>query len=275
MITAAQLAEFEQQGYLVIPDYFNVDPLRSRASMLLKDLDIPSNLTIFNTGSKQVSDRYFLDSGDKIRCFFEEKACSDNKLLVAKDLAVNKIGHCLHELDPVFAAFSKQTSIKEMAKVLGFSNPLMIQSMLIFKQPRLGGPVDAHVDSSFLYTQPLSATGFWFALEDCTLQNGCLWFAPGSHKHFELPSRFVRNGDSSTKLISLNAAAPLDEQYVAVPVKAGSLVLIHGSVYHKSGPNLSEKSRWIYTFHLIEGDYEYPSDNWLQPTNEIPFTKLY
>lgn len=39
-----------------------------------------------------------------------------------------------------------------------------------------------HQDSTFLYTEPLSATGFWFALEDCTNENGCLWFVPGSHK---------------------------------------------------------------------------------------------
>lgn len=42
--------------------------------------------------------------------------------------------------------------------------------------------VPSHQDSSFLYTEPLSAVGFWFALEDCTAENGCLSFIPGSHK---------------------------------------------------------------------------------------------
>lgn len=54
----------------------------------------------------------------------------------------------------------------------------------------------------------------------------------------------------------------------------GSLVLIDGMVYHKSGANNSDNSRWIYTFHCIEGQAEYPGDNWLQPTEEVPFTDL-
>ncbi len=53
--------------------------------------------------------------------------------------------------------------------------------------------------------------------------------------------------------------------------KAGTLVLIHGSVLHKSEKNLSEKSRFIYTFHMIEGDKAratYDERNWLQPSEE-------
>jgi phytanoyl-CoA hydroxylase len=42
--------------------------------------------------------------------------------------------------------------------------------------------VRPHQDSSFLYTDPVSAVGFWFALEDCNQDNGCMWFVPGSHR---------------------------------------------------------------------------------------------
>jgi ectoine hydroxylase-related dioxygenase (phytanoyl-CoA dioxygenase family) len=34
----------------------------------------------------------------------------------------------------------------------------------------------------FLYTDPISVNGFWFAIEDATLENGCLWAAPGGHQ---------------------------------------------------------------------------------------------
>src|SRR3546814_19129036 len=54
--------------------------------------------------------------------------------------------------------------------------------MYIFKQPHIGGEVGWHQDSTFLYTDPLSAVGLWFALEDATLENGCLWALPGAHK---------------------------------------------------------------------------------------------
>lgn len=67
-----------------------------------------------------------------------------------------------------------------------------------------------------------------------------------------------------------------DEDYIPGEVKAGSLVLIHGNILHKSEKNLSQKGRIIYTFHIIEGGVERPYDekNWLQPPAE-GFTKLY
>jgi ectoine hydroxylase-related dioxygenase (phytanoyl-CoA dioxygenase family) len=42
----------------------------------------------------------------------------------------------------------------------------------------------------------------------------------------------------------------------------GSLVVIHGSVVHRSDANLSDHSRWAYTFHLVEGKAKYSAKNW-------------
>ncbi len=68
---------------------------------------------------------------------------------------------------------------------------------------------------------------------------------------------------------------PKEEEYVPAPVKSGSLVLLHGQTYHKSSKNVSSKSRFIYTFHIIEGEHPYPKDNWLQASPELPFMNLY
>jgi len=65
----------------------------------------------------------------------------------------------------------------------------------------------------------------------------------------------------------------VDEKFVLGEVKAGSLVLIHGNILHKSERNLSPRSRFIYTFHVIEGENEYDEKNWLQPT-EKGFSRL-
>lgn len=66
-----------------------------------------------------------------------------------------------------------------------------------------------------------------------------------------------------------------DAAYVLGEVKAGTLVLIHGNLLHKSERNTSPKSRIIYTFHVIEGDGNvYDGRNWLQPPAE-GFTRLY
>jgi len=65
-----------------------------------------------------------------------------------------------------------------------------------------------------------------------------------------------------------------EEEYTIGEVNAGTLVLIHGNLLHKSEKNTSEKSRNIYTFHVIEGEEVYDQRNWLQPP-EDGFSRLY
>ena len=69
-----------------------------------------------------------------------------------------------------------------LARDLGFDEPLVLQSMYIFKPPHIGGEVLCHQDSTYIYTEPESCVGFWFALEDATIENGCMRFIPGAHK---------------------------------------------------------------------------------------------
>ena len=165
--------------------------------------------------------------------------------------------------------------------------------MIICKQPEIGGRVPPHQDSTFLYTDPPSAVGFWYALEDCTVENGCLSFAAGSHKRAPIRNRFVRlqqedsNGGqiapAGTGFIETDGAQwprglvedgeVKKEVYELTEVKAGTLVIIHGNVLHKSEKNTSHKGRMIYTFHVIDGQNEYDEKNWLQPPQN-GFTKL-
>lgn len=61
-----------------------------------------------------------------------------------------------------------------------------------------------------------------------------------------------------------------------VPVKKGSLVLIHGQVVHKSENNMSDNPRPAYTFHVVdEHGTTWAEDNWLQPSERLPFPLLY
>ena len=143
-----------------------------------------------------------------------------------------------------------------------------------------------HQDSTFLYTDPPSAVGFWIALEDATVENGCLSFAKGSHRRAPVRSRFVKGEKGGTEFVDVEGARfppgtdveeeniGKEEEYTLGEVKAGTLVLIHGNLLHKSEKNLSEKSRFIYTFHCIEGENEYDKKNWLQPPQK-GFTRLY
>ncbi|KAG8836146.1 hypothetical protein FRC20_007122 [Serendipita sp. 405] len=305
ILSEEQIHRFHQQGYLVIPNFLSdgeVHGMITRTKQLLEEFDLEGHpMTKFSTGEddqdktkKHVGDEYFLTSGDKIRYFLEEDAVGpDGKLNRSKERAVNKIGHALHELDPVFRDVTlNNPRLKAIAKDLHFhSNPLVLQSMVICKQPEIGGKVPEHNDSTFLYTSPPSALGFWFALEACTELNGALSFLPGSHLNTDITKRFVRMPEGGTDFepivniekpldlreSSREDALPIASDYKLETCEAGSLVLIHGSVIHKSERNTSNLTRYAYTFHMIEGQplATYDKKNWLQPTDEMPFTPLF
>lgn len=246
-------------------------------------------MTKFSTGQKSahVGDDYFLTSHDKVRFFFEEDAFTEEGILSKpKEKAINKIGHYLHGLSPPFKAATLNKENAAIARSLGYKDPRCLQSMIICKQPEIGGAVPAHQDSTFLFTEKPSAVGFWYALEDATVRNGCLSFAAGSHKRAPVKSRFVRQEEGGTGFMDNKGSQfpagleteedkeEQEEEYTIGEVKAGTLVLIHGNLLHKSEKNTSEKSRNIYTFHVIEGEEVYDERNWLQPPKE-GFSRLY
>ncbi|HEX2269578.1 MAG TPA: phytanoyl-CoA dioxygenase family protein [Pyrinomonadaceae bacterium] len=275
MLTNEQIKEYKTDGFLILQDFVKpreCDALRKRVDELVQEFDPAGVVSIFSTREQnRIADDYFMSSGDKIRFFFEENAfLGDGTLKQSKARSINKIGHALHDLDPVFNRFSRTEKIRRLADALGFTNPHLIQSMYIFKQPNIGGEVHCHQDSTFLYTEPTDIVGLWFALEDATIENGCLWAIPGGHKR-GLKSRWVRSPEGPMRFQIYDAEPWPENLLVPLEVKKGSLILLHGLLPHRSFENRSPRSRHAYTLHLAHAGANYAADNWLQRSADLPF----
>jgi len=273
---------YHRDGYLVIPDFASAaacTELREAAEAIVDEFVPSAQRTVFTTDEQvRVSNDEFLASGSGIWCFFEQGAFDgDGRLTTSKALGINKIGHAMHDLHPVFRRFSYTADLAAVATDIGMVDPLALQSMYIFKQPHIGGEVSCHQDATFLYTDPITVTGFWFAIEDATLDNGCLWAAPGGHRT-SLRTLFKRAGApaSGTKFDVLDSTAlprPPDD-LVPLEVPAGTMVVLHGLLPHWSDVNRSPRSRHAYSLHCIDAAADYPSSNWLQRPPDRPLNRL-
>ena len=274
MLSAAQKAAYLTDGYLVLPGFRSaaqIAAVQHRAREIVDAFEPGDRTGVFSSvAPERLADQALIESADQVHCFFEEEAFDgEGRLRVPKALSINKIGHALHDRDAVFDTFSRGADLAALATDLGLLQPQIWQSMVIFKQPGIGGEVRWHQDASFFVTEPMSVTTFWFALEDATLANGCLWAQPGGQRT-PLRERFVRDGDR-LRMDKLDAT-PWPDEHSAVPleVAAGSLVVFGGLLPHYSAPNRSPRSRMAYTLHVTDGRCEYAASNWLRRGPDLP-----
>ena len=273
-LTAEMVTAYRRAGVLVLQNFVSIEAceaLRHQANKLVAGFDPAEVRSVFSTTRQtQLDDSYFIESGDKIHFFLEDDAFDESgELRQAKEHSLNKMGHAMHDLDPVFDEFSRTPELAEAARRIGFAEPLVLQSMYIFKPPSIGGEVVCHQDSTYIYTEPDSCVGFWFALEDATLANGCMQFIPGEHRS-PLRARNFRKADGSLSEEILDDTPWPEDERVAAEVPAGTLVIFTGKTPHLSAANTSNKSRHAYTLHVIDRNSHYPANNWLQRSAHLP-----
>lgn len=285
-LTPEQKSFYQENGYLIIPNIITdnqISLLKTQIAQILKNTPPEQIQSVFATGTdqKKINDKYFLSSADDIKVFMENQKFdlvsflmkqnfkNEDNVTINLNLNVNKIGHALHKLDPVFSEFTHNNVFKQISHDIGVDDPVIPQSMYIFKSPGAGGIVEPHQDSTFLYTEPLSCHAFWIPLSDVNADNGCLWCIPGSHTN-PLVYRFKLDLANKSTYFEpsinddLTKDIWLEKDYVPIVASKGSLVLLHGSIVHKSGVNNSTIPRNVYTFHIVDANAKWDNHNWLQ-----------
>ncbi len=259
---------YARDGVIVIEDFATpaaCAALRERALELVAEVAPQAPGTVFSTSDQRhAKDAYFEATANRIGAFFEEGAFdARGALQVPLARAVNKLGHAMHDLDPVFSAFSRGPRLQAVADGIGLADPKLVQSMYIFKQPGIGGEVGCHQDSTYLYTEPESVVGFWFAIEAAHRGNGCLGALPGQHRR-GLKEVFRRQPGGGFALEARQPPPAWDMAALEwLEVAQGTLVVFDGSLPHLSEANRSAQSRHAYTLHAVSGRALYPPSNWI------------
>jgi hypothetical protein len=144
--------------------------------------------------------------------------------------------HFPHKMSQSLAGVSRLPSVVDLLTAVIGPNVKLVQSMLFIKSE--GRPGQAwHQDEYFIPTRDRSLTAAWIALDDATVENGCLWVIPGSHRAGVLYPDREHGDDRFDCSVESYGWAYRDEDAVPVEVPAGAAVLFNGYLLHRSLPN--------------------------------------
>ena len=254
--------------------------LKQRAVEIVEAWEPTAERTVFTTDQQErTSNREFLESGSSIWCFFEADAFDESgELGQDKTLSINKIGHAMHDLDPVFESFSYTPELADVATDIGMGDPLAIQSMYIFKQPHIGGEVElppgrhVPVHRAAERRRLLVRHRGRHARERVPV--GPAGRAPRSAAAALRAGRDDERRRHAVRAARRHAAAGTAGGLVPIEAAAGTLVVLDGLLPHWSDVNRSATSRHAYSLHCIEGAARYPASNWLQRPASMPLRSL-
>jgi len=166
--------------------------------------------------------------------------------------------HMPHFVSPVVRRFTAHPGITEvLGRIVGAhlrpghwnGGVKCMQSMFFAKPP--GKPGQAwHQDERFIPTRDRSLCAAWIAIDDATLDNGCLRVIPGSHLAGTLyPSREHGKTDEFDPAPESHGFDERDE--IAVEMRAGSVLFFNGYLLHRSRKNSSGRYRRALVNHYM------------------------
>lgn len=172
--------------------------------------------------------------------------------------------HFAHKISsPMYRALAHPVIVDVLTHVIG-PNVKAMQSMLFIKAA--GQPGQAwHQDEDYIPTRDRSLCGGWIALDDATVENGCLWVIPGSHRRGILWPQ-ARNADPRFDCNDESFNFPYsDADSIPVEVKAGAVVFFNGYLLHRSLPNRAKGGyRRALVNHYMSAESLLP---WLPPAD--------
>lgn len=139
--------------------------------------------------------------------------------------------------DPFIMEFIKRPEFVTLATGLLGPNVSLYWDQSVYKKPETPRDFPWHQDNGYTPVDPQQYLTCWLALNDATVENGCIWALPGSHKQGLIDHQATETGKKGYFG---------DEQGVPVPLQKGGVIVFSSLLLHRSGPNLSQGVRKAY-----------------------------
>jgi 2-oxoglutarate-dependent dioxygenase len=152
----------------------------------------------------------------------------------------------LYRLDAAFRSLVHRSDLLDLAEAILRDDIHLFRDQCFYKPPMIGGEVYMHQDNRYWHLDPPSAVVVFVALDDCTVETGCVHYIKGSHRWGRVEHVRAREGKS----ILLEARAN-KETSVPVQLAAGHATMHHCQILHWSPPNRSTKPRRAHTIEYV------------------------
>lgn len=168
--------------------------------------------------------------------------------------------HFPHKISPLIYKYLAHPAVVRVLTGIVSPNVKCMQSMLFVKAPGKAGQA-WHQDEYYIPTRDRSLVGAWIAVDDATVENGCLWLIPGSQQPGFLRPRVVNDNSEYADVDAIDVSGFPSEQVIPVEVKSGSVVFFNGYTLHSSRRNkTTDNFRTALVNHYMSAESMLPWD---------------
>lgn len=217
-VTPKQIEQYQRNGYIILEDFLAPHELAEMTEAVMDTVDKMGRKKFLGEGNEEYregSDAYY-----------------DNVFLQRINLWKDN--------DTIAGYFMNSEIGQMLCKLAGINGIRIWHDHTLQKRP-WSNPTSWHLDCPNWSFHSRDSLSVWIALDEATIQNGCMYFLPGSHK----TSAFNRNGNFGPQVGNLFDVYPEWRNIEAVPIqlKPGSASIHNGMIAHGAGPNMTPYPR--------------------------------
>lgn len=234
-ISEAHIAFYNDYGFLIAPSLMHPDEIREL---------------------REETTRIFRGSRGAVEGLVRVSDSDADEEVLKRYVAI----HFPHKLSPVIKGYLSHTGITDVLSAIVSPNIKCMQSMLFIKAPGKAGQ-SWHQDEYYIPTRDRSLVGAWIAINDATVENGCLWIIPGSHQPGYIRQRIPNDSPEYADVDTVDVSDYAPAQYLPVEVKSGTVVFFNGYTLHSSLRNkTSDHFRMALVNHYMSAESMLPWD---------------